>query len=237
MSEWVVIAVDQQVCWVEAVTTVSFLGRDLVMRPPDGERWADVSIARLPGESYFAAGTVIRRFLSAVAWRWTVPIREIGQSGGTQRTRVGGRLEGPLRIFPGIEFSNLPQAVTLEQERALALYRDALNLEPNHTYKFLALFRIFGITLPRSEDQKNWINQQLGTLIRCQGRVKELQATHNDVGAYLYYAGRSALAHAFQPPLIDPDVFDDTYRINLDLPVVEELIELYMEQGLGLRRY
>ncbi|MFQ5849851.1 MAG: methylamine utilization protein MauJ [Candidatus Binatia bacterium] len=70
-----------------------------------------------------------------------------------------------------------------------------------------------------------------------QERVKELQRVHQDIGHYLYDSGRSALAHAFQPPLIDPDLFDDTYRINLDLPVLEELVKLYMERELGLPVY
>lgn len=237
MSEWVVIAVDQEVCWVETDMSVSFRGRDFLLRPPAGKLWPDVSIARLTEESYFSAGTLVRRFLSAITWRWKVPIREMGQSGGTDRFRIGGRADKHLKTSPGIDFCDLPYTTTPQQDRALALYREALGLEPNSTYKFLALFRILNITLPDSQSQKKWIDQQLRALIRCHERVNDLQAVNKDVGDYLYNAGRSALAHAFQSPLIDPDVFDDTYRINLDLPLVEELVKLYIEQELGVPRY
>ncbi|MFQ5849852.1 MAG: hypothetical protein ACE5JU_04590 [Candidatus Binatia bacterium] len=158
MDDWVVIGVDQEVCWTETEKTVQFRGRDLILRPPEKSGWPDVSTQRLPGESYFTAGTIVRRFLSAMTWRWKVPIREIGQSGGTHRIRIGGRVEGTRRVFPGLDFSNLHEATTLEQERGLSLYRDALGLEPNHTYKFLGLFRIFNITLPDSQAHKEWIN-------------------------------------------------------------------------------
>jgi hypothetical protein len=238
MGDWVVLAVDQEVCWTERENLGQFRGRDLVLRPPDGDAWADVSIERLPNESYFAAGTIVRRFLSAMTWRWKVPIREIGQSGGTHRDRIGGRVEGTRRVFPGLDFSTLHDAITSEQERALSLYRDALGLEPNHMYKFLGLFRILNIILPNSQSQKNWINNHLGNLdVLSQERVKEIQKAHKDVGHYLYDSGRSALAHAFQPPFIDPDLFDDTYRINRDLFVVEKLVKLFMEQELALPVY
>jgi hypothetical protein len=164
MGDWVVIAVDQEICWTEREEIVQFRGRPLVLRPPDESSFADVSIERLPDESYFVAGTIVRRFLSAMTWRWNVPIREMGQSGGTHRFRIGGRVEGTRRIFPELDFSTLHVATTPEQERALSLYRDALGLEPNHTYKCLGLFRILNITLPDSRTQKHWINNQLEKL-------------------------------------------------------------------------
>jgi hypothetical protein len=147
MGDWVVIGVDQEVCWAETEKMVQFRGRHLISRPPDGSAYAGVSLERLANESYFAAGTIVRRFLSAMTWRWRVPIREIGQSGGSHRIRIGGRTEGTRRVFPGLDFSDLHEAKTSQQERALSLYRDALGLEPNHTYKFLGLFRIPNITL------------------------------------------------------------------------------------------
>jgi methylamine utilization protein MauJ len=54
------------------------------------------------------------------------------------------------------------------------------------------------------------------------------------VGAYLYAAGRSAMAHASADPLVDPDLLDDTYRINKDLIVIEALVERYVVAVLNL---
>jgi len=198
-----------------------------------------VSIERREGESYFAAASVVRRFLSVLAWKWRVPFREMGQTGGTHRIRVGGRVDMPLRIYPSLDFSKLFVPATSEQERALALYREALGLEPNQTYKFLALFRIFNVTLAGPQEQINWIDHQLQDVsYPASDRIlvlqKEMGSRYKSVGDYLYAAGRSALAHSSRPPLIDPDEFNDTYRINLDLPVIEQLLRLYMERELGL---
>lgn len=239
MSEWVLLAVDQEVCWLAKETTCSFCGRDLILRPPEKTLWPDISIERLADEDYSTAATIVRRFLSAAAWRWKVPFREMGQSGGTHRTRIGGRMDSPLRIFPGLDLSEISVPRTTEQRRAMALYREALGLEPNQTYKFLALFRIFNITLGTPTRQITWINDHVldvdfPALNRVSSLKQKMPAGYASIGEYLYAADRSAIAHAFQPPLVDPDEVSDTYQINLDYPLVEKLVDLYMELELGL---
>lgn len=120
----------------------------------------------------------------------------------------------------------------------MALYREAVGLA-DYTYRFLGLFRILNITLGKSVDQIRWINRHLSDLVGYPSeRCAAIDAGGaRDVGSYLYGAGRSALAHAAVPPVIDPDVLDDTHRINLDLHVVRALVELYMERALGLPAY
>jgi hypothetical protein len=44
MGDWVVVGVDQDVCWVSSKTSTPFRGRDLILRPPDGQAYADVSL-------------------------------------------------------------------------------------------------------------------------------------------------------------------------------------------------
>ena len=236
MGDWVVLAVDQEVAWVDRERTIEFQGRRLILRPSGGELWGDVSLEQLEGEAYFQAGTLVRRFLSVQAWKHESPYREMGQTGGTHRIRIGGRRPTQLRPYPNVDLSDLSFETNPAQDLALALYRDAIGLEPNHTYKFLALFRILNVTLPNSRAQKDWINGHLGDVLHARERADTLAQSVADVGGYLYDTGRSALAHAFQPPLIDPDNFDDTYRVNLDLGLVGELVDLFMERQLGLRK-
>jgi hypothetical protein len=211
------------------------------MRAPEGEYSGDVSLEREPGETNFAATTLVRRFLSAAAWKWRVPIREIAQGGGTHRFRVGGRQESHLKLYPGLNFSSLDVGTNQEQDRALALYREALGLEPNQTYKFLGLLKILNITLTNGPEQIRWIDQHLQQIpfpaaarVAVVGSEIATSKRFTSVGDYLFAAGRSAMAHAFQPPFVDPDDAEHTYKINLDLPVVESLANLYMERELGL---
>ncbi|PYN83242.1 MAG: hypothetical protein DMD96_03005 [Candidatus Rokuibacteriota bacterium] len=236
MGEWVVIAVDQDVCWASSETSVDFRGRELILRPPDGERYGDISLERVAGESYEEGATLIRRFLSVQSWLHEQPFPEAGESGGTHRIRLGGRLPTGRKIFPGLRFDDLPTRPSPTQELALALYRHALGLGRHSMYQFFAFFRILNITLRDSSTQKAWINAGLSALTFGRDRASEILKTEPDVGEYLYKSGRSALAHAYDEPLVDPDRFVDTRRINQDLHLLRQLVELYMERDLGLPR-
>ena len=243
-DEWVVIGIEPAVEWLQGnEVTASYRGREMILRPETPELWADVSLLRLPDEEYFTAATLVHRFLSAMAWKRKAALRVEGHSGGTQRTRIGGRRETVgfrVIVQPGFDLDDLVEQTTPEQELALALYREAIGIADN-TYKFLALFRILNISLGTPQMQIAWINNQLATLLHpakaradALGTQDPVGKTYPTTGAYLYAAGRSALAHAFAPPFVDPDLMDDTYRINRDLIVVEALVERYMTAVLNL---
>ena len=75
MGDWVVVGVDQDVCWAESERTLPFRGRELILRPPEGERYADISLESLTGEPYEDGATLIRRFLSVQSWLHEQPFR------------------------------------------------------------------------------------------------------------------------------------------------------------------
>jgi hypothetical protein len=238
---WVVVAVETAVEWPQgAEVTASFRRRQMILRPETSALWADVSLLRLPDEEEFTAMTLVHRFISAVAWKRRAAIRVMGHVGGTHRIRVGGRREpfGAATMLPGFDFDGLAEAPTREQELALALYREAIGI-PENTYRFLALFRILNISLSTPSAQIQWIEDQLATLDyparpRAEELARQVIPEYANVGGYLYAAGRNALAHAFTAPFVDPDLVDDTYRINRDLIVVEALVERYMTRVLHL---
>ena len=238
-GDWVVVGVEPEAVWVEQNTTSAFRGRELLLRPSSGGGvLPDVAVRQAVGESYYATATFVHRFLSIMVWKRKAYIRVVGHTGGTHPTRVGGLKEPVgLRVIhrPGYDPSDLPALPTPSQDLALALYREALGLVDD-TYKFLGLFRILNITLRKPADQIRWVNEHLGDLVgypieRCRTITAQGEP---DVGVYLYHAGRSALAHAALPPVVDPDVMEDTHRINLDLPLLTAMVELYMERELAL---
>jgi hypothetical protein len=241
----VVVAVEPAVQWPQGdEVTTSFRGREMILRPETRDCFADVSMLRQPDETDFAAYTLVQRFLSAMAWKRKAAIRVEGHTGGTNRIRIGGRRQaqgvGLAVILPGYHLQDLVERPTQDQELAMALYREAVGIADN-TYRFLALFRILNITLRAPQQQIEWIDAQLATLYYpARNRVDELATDcgvlgrYTSVGDYLYGAGRSALAHASAQPLVDPDLLDDTYRINKDLIVVEALVERYMTAALNL---
>ena len=57
---------------------------------------------------------------------------------------------------------------------------------------------------------------------------------HNNLGEYLYVQGRCAVAHAFNDPVVDPDIPSDLQRLAEDLPIIEELSAIAIEKELGI---
>jgi len=241
MPDWVVVGVDPEAVWVEGETEVVFRNRRFLLRPPGEETWPDIATTREAGETYEIVATLIHRFLSVMVWKRKAYIRVAGHGGGSPHAfRVGGRTERVgLRVthHPGYDHTDLPAPTTPQQDLALALYREATGLTDS-TYAFLGLFRIFNITLQTPQAQIAWLNAHLPALQGYPGeRRQQLQGAHADVGAYLYAAGRSALAHASVPPVVDPDVMIDTHRLGLDGVLLQELVEDYMESALRIPRY
>jgi hypothetical protein len=238
-GDWVVVGVEPEAVWVEENTSIEFRGRELLLRPsPGGGVFPDVAVRQAVGESYCAAATCVHRFLSIIVWRRKAYIRVAGHTGGTHPTRVGGLKEPVgLRVIlhPGYAPADLPTPPTPAQELALALYREVLGWADD-TYKFLGLFRMLHITLRTSGDQRRWVNGHLGDLVgypieRCHAITA---SGESNVGAYLYRAGRRALAHAAVPPVVEPDVMEDTHRIHLALSLLTAIVELSMERELAL---
>ena len=243
MPDWVVVAVDVPDIWPSPEATARFRKREFILRPGEGEVYPDASLLRESGESYEEAATLIYRFLSALCWVERIPLVTKGHSGGTNRTRIGGRPVRPSlpwvsTVMQPREFKvpSLPESVSSEGELALALYREALGL--NHeTYQFLGFFKILNIRYANGKDQENWINKNLDKLrYPTLGRVQELQQSQSNIGQYLYRRGRNAVAHANAPPTVDPDRLDHTHQFNLDLPVIRELAEYFIETELGVPR-
>jgi hypothetical protein len=241
-GDWVIVGIEPEAVWVEQNTSIEFRGRELLLRPsPGGGVFPDVTVRQAVGESYDAAATFVHRFLSVMVWRRKAYIRVVGHTGGTHPTRVGGLKEPVgLRVahHPGYDPADLSTPPTPSQELALALYREALGLVDD-TYKFLGLFRILNITLRNGGKHIHWVNEHIGDLVgypleRCHTITAQGKS---NVGAYLYERGRNALAHAAVPPALDPDVMEHTHRINLDLPLITAIVELYMERELALPCY
>lgn len=56
-----------------------------------------------------------------------------------------------------------------------------------------------------------------------------------DLADHLYASGRCAIAHASSNPIIDPDRPEDARRLFQELPLVEALAALAIEENLGVK--
>jgi hypothetical protein len=234
---WLNCGVEGWAPWPDISTTMHFDGREIRLLPPDEKNCASVHLqikrSRL---DELAADTLVNRFLSALSWCHDQPMERVfGWSGNPQPVSVPRprRPKQTTPIYPLRQFSPKDP----KRRLAMALFREARTIN-SVAYSFLGYFKIIGIVCKRGPDHVAWINIRLPMLRgeQAQSRVREIAATHQNVGGYLYESGRCAIAHAFSEPLVDPDDADHIRRLRADLPVVAALATHLMEKDFGLGR-
>ncbi len=189
-------------------------------------------------ESFVSLGAGLR-FLSEISWLYRTPIDYIGTVSGGPKTRVGSENTKYKRIINGISLKNYSQvALRKDQQVGLGIYREGISSN-SRFYEFLSYFRVFNITLKTASEQIKWINehiQQVKDYHRVLPRIREVGILNTEeIGEHLYRSGRCAIAHASLQSgkeIADPDDPNDILRINLEITLVRELAELYINTVL-----
>lgn len=238
ITRWFGVAVESSVAWPDRQTTVEFERRTLTLTPFDERHSATVEVDLDEHLNEANAHALIRRFLSALAWRDGFFIRELFQGGGARGNNVRLGHDLPSRVKTAHFQPHVPSASGDPNAiLALALYREAMGVSSN-AYQVLGFFKIINIRYSTGGAQKAWIRATLPALAKTRGasRLKELQAEGDDVAAYLYESCRCAVAHANAEPIANPDDVVDDDRLKADLPLIRALAEHLMQVELGLAR-
>lgn len=120
---------------------------------------------------------------------------------------------------------------------ALALMREGRGMS-HIAYSFLSFYRVLEVAVGKGQAIKAWVADALKRLPK--GRASEVQekliaSGVLDVSQHLYVSGRCAIAHAGGEPIIDPDNPTDARRLHQELPLIEALAELAIEECLGVK--
>lgn len=235
MKMWMIVTVETELEWPAEEDFVSFMGHTLILRPPDGDFAADVRLQYEHPQSEQEAFGTICRFLTALSWWYHRPARARLRIACTAPMRGGkGGFGMPLR--KDYQLPRLIQPLSDSKARiALALYREAIGVQ-NTPYEFLGYLKIINVCYRNGRDQITWINKTIPHLTdkRASDRLSELATSENDIGDYLYYSGRCAVAHASTEPVVDPDNPVDVFRIGADMPVARALAEYLIENELRM---
>jgi hypothetical protein len=228
--------------WPRKFTKLRLFDRDWLLWPDTA--WdIPAIIVHCPTGNGAEEAQLAFRFLSALAWVHNISIQDEGFPvvGNSPNPCFSESLRPePLYVSRhGLlidENDYLPFPRDEKARIALALYREALNLEDN-SYQFLSFFKILNVQFERGRDQTRWINNNLASVneLRAKKRISQLQQAHADVGQYLYESGRCAVAHAFSQPVVNPDNPEDKRRLASDLPVIQALAELMIEHEFGIK--
>jgi hypothetical protein len=236
VASFVMVSVDSGAVWPSDEQVVNFGGQLIRLIPPRRDDTANLRAYPMAAIEYSAKGAeeelvgIIRRFLSAMAWRDQVAIREVDVTYGFP-IRRGTRIpdNGVSSWFTAEKLSDPSDG---KARLALAFYHEGLDLEHIHrAYSFLSFFKVLNIRFNNGRDQVDWMNANAGVLRESEAvaRLKDIAATVTNVGSYLYESGRCAVAHAFAQPLVDPHDIRDQQRLSRDWPVARSFAALLIQ--------
>jgi hypothetical protein len=233
---WCGVGVETSVAWPTELTKVVFEGRELTLRPAAREERPSLELDFDSSLSFDDAHSILRRYLSLLAWSKGFPIREVAFLSGGQRVGFGNR---PLLHQSTENFFNGGAQLPADKRArlALSLYREALGLD-SVAYQVLGFFKILNITCKNSDLQQKWIAAALPHLVGTEvlERIRELATSQPNIPKYLYHSCRCAVAHASANPLVDPDAVTDDHRLRQDLPLIRALAERMMVADIGIER-
>jgi hypothetical protein len=238
---WLNLAVKPHFSWPITQVELPFEGKKIVLQPLTEKLACTASFFEPNGTTFEDGGTLLGRFLSRLAWSKNAGIEELFYIGSNNPQQPGrlGRGSFGISAWAPVEpwdYLYLPAAHDPRADLALALFREGMSVN-SAPFAFLSFFKIVNILHAKGDAQKNWINDNVKHLWYppAVDRMKEIARTHRNIGEYMYVQGRCAVAHAYGTPLVNPDIYSDKYRLELDLPLIKDIAALCIEREFGIR--
>lgn len=237
-GNWAVINISTGISWPVAVQVVRYRGEDILILPITTETQPAVALD-LGGRPRNDGYRILMRFLSALSWSESGGILVSGMGGGNLPRPSSREREYGYTITTELNLDYLPEPADERALIALALMREGRGLQ-HAPYSFLSFYRAVERALPKGRARARWIEDHIGKLDdhRANTALAELRTTGvEDVAGHLYRSGRQAVAHAggADGAVVDPDDPADDQRLRRELPIMERLAELAIEEVLGVQ--
>ncbi len=240
-SRFLNMAADNHVTWPREPTLVRFDGYHFVLMPRTRDKVQSVHMD-LTGNRLDDSGatTVIRRFLSVIAWcDDNFATLGFGWSGNPVPVPVA-KPELAFRTTPHYIFDRKMPS-TPEARRALALYREALNAEHNAliSYAVLNYYKIIELTQRDRGATRNWFRDNFDYARSFEYLKRPLNDFDKLRGAtepheYIYKSCRIAVAHAGKDSKSDPDDASELRRLYVAARIMQVLARHCIEAELKI---
>jgi hypothetical protein len=178
----------------------------------------------------------LNRLISTLVWLSGARVILGHGVGGPKRTlpmtwapRLSGGTKLPMDIGQGLRFAGNTDADGL----ALALFKEGRNAN-SVFYEYLNYWKVIEVAIRDKDTRLAWINSNAARAVSPESIPTNL-GTANSIAEYLDHHGRSAIAHVFRKPYINPDEIDDSLRISKAVFLVEQLAKLAMRDVMGIR--
>jgi hypothetical protein len=236
-GHWIVAGVETHIGWPQVAQVVEYQEKDFVLRPGNADLMPSIAFnADAYNLEHTAARELMLAFASALAWMAHEKLEISTWVGGGYPIGIGRRKMQSVSDF--LDARMLPSAMDDLAQTALAFFREGLS-SGNPFYAFLNFFKVISLFSNNGKDRERWMKDALPRMDypRAKERYAELAASGmEDIGSYLYLEGRNAIAHAEKEPYISPDRLADHQRIDKDLPMIQNLAALAIEDACGLLR-
>jgi hypothetical protein len=229
-SRFLNLSADNHVTWPCEPTLVKFDGHHFILMPRTKDTvqsvHMDLMANRLDDGN---ATTVIRRFLSIMAWcDDNFATVGFGWSGNPVPVPVTKTELGFVTAAHYIFDRKMPS--TPEARRALALYREALNAEHNAliSYAVLNYYKIVELTQRDKNPTKKWFKNNFAHARRFEHLKRSLDDFDKLRGTiepheYIYKSCRLAVAHAGKDSKSDPDHASELRRLHAAADIMRVL--------------
>jgi hypothetical protein len=240
-SRFLNIAADNHVTWPHEPTLVKFDGYHFVLMPRTKDNVQSVHMDLMQkGLDHSSATTVIRRFLSVVAWcDDNFATLGLGWSGNPVPVPVA-KPELGFRTTPHYIFDRKMPS-TSRARRTLALYREALNAEHGLliSYAVLNYYKIIELMQGDRGATKNWFRdnfayaRSLDYLKRSLDDFDKLRGA-TEPHEYIYKSCRIAVAHAGKDSESDPDDASELLRLHMAAEIMRALARHRIETEFNI---
>lgn len=233
-GEWVTANVATSMTWPVKAQKVRYGDLDFWVMPVMKNYYPTIAVNKPANIDRHECERAIMRFLSALCWVESSGALVDGFSGGNLPRPMGRQKEFGFAICEQFELEYLPEPLERRARRALALMREGRGI--NHSaLAFLWFYRILESAIG-GKKRGEWIEAHLDKVrgIRAKEVVKKLRAEGIDIGTHIRESGRNAIAHAKGDSIIDPDDPEETRRLWSELPLMEALAELVIEEEFDI---
>lgn len=235
-GDWQCLNIETRTPWPTKPQTMIFEGHTLWLMPHTTDNHPGIAINRPAGLTMDDAWALLYRAISLISWTENTGIMVASMSGGDLPRMMGMGKGAGIALRDAFDFSDLGGAQSDQGKLALALIREGRGL--NHpAYAFLSFYRALETAIPDKHARVPWIRANIDNIQghrAIEALTKLKQNIAGDLGKHLRDSGRHAIAHASAEPIINPDDPRDAQRLREELPVMEGLAVLAIENELGI---
>jgi hypothetical protein len=237
--------VDAHIEWPRKETVISFGPAKIVAFPPSNEHDASLHI------DVASADLNDQRGASLLSQLLTIAVWLDDQAAAL----TNGWSGNPVPVRPGRQTHSWPSSIldtwcnawqpieSVKVRRALAIYREARNMEHFHSlpYAVLGYYKVLETTLDGLE-RGRLLNREAARFLeddyldsyklRLMGF--DAKPSPEQLANFLRVEGRLAVAHANKEPTVDPDDFEQQRKMSVAATILRDVARLYIRSELGV---